>query len=323
VGPITRSSILIERNVEATMRDGTILRADVYRPDSSDELPVLLQRTPYGKDMMPVNFAMLSAERGYAVVIQDTRGRWASDGEHYPMRDEFEDGYDAVEWAASQPWANGKVGMWGLSYLGWTQWAAAATRPPSLVAIFPTMANMDGYALWRPGGALALGFAVSWALFAGVGLDIPRMELSPEERVHLMEELAEAMDGMTAGTTFRTLPLTEIPVIKGLRPLRFCQDLLAHDARDAFWDRLDARARNGQVAVPAYHMSGWYDLCCSTTLASYVHVRDGADNEFARRSQKLIMGPWSHGTPEGLVGDVDFGVRASELYVLSFQIMWR
>ena len=148
------ATLIVERNVEAIMRDGTILRANVYRPDVAERLPVLLQRTPYGKDGSSVDFCLLSAERGYAAVVQDTRGRWASDGEHYPMRDEFEDGYDTVEWVASQPWANGKVGTWGGSYVGYTQWAAAVTQPPSLKAIFPWVTWADTYTVPTHGGGL-------------------------------------------------------------------------------------------------------------------------------------------------------------------------
>ena len=113
-------TVIVERDVEARMRDGVVLRADVYRPDTPDPLPVLLQRTPYGKGFSNPAFALLAAGRGYAVVIQDTRGRWASDGDGYPLIHETDDGYDTVEWAAHQLWADGKVGMYGGSYVGYT-----------------------------------------------------------------------------------------------------------------------------------------------------------------------------------------------------------
>ena len=146
-------TVIVERNVEARMRDGVILRADVYRPDGADKLPVLLQRTPYGKGAASVAFALIAAERGYGVVIQDTRGHWASDGEGYPLIYEMQDGYDTVEWAARQPWADGQVGMFGGSYVGYTQWAAAAMQPPALKAIVPGVTFCDPYSAYAYTGA--------------------------------------------------------------------------------------------------------------------------------------------------------------------------
>src|SRR5713101_7861968 len=138
-------SVVIERNVDGKMRDGTVLRADVYRPSEPGRYPVLVTRTPYNKQLMAVatlDFDPIrAAEAGYVVVIQDVRGRWASDGEgFFPYRDEFEDGHDTVEWAATQDWSNGNVGCYGVSYLGGTTWHAAASAPPSLRAIAPTTA---------------------------------------------------------------------------------------------------------------------------------------------------------------------------------------
>ena len=315
--------LIIERNVEAAMRDGTVLRADVYRPDTPDRLPVLLQRTPYGKQVGGLNFAILSAGRGYAVVVQDTRGRWASDGEHYPMRDEFEDGYDTVEWAASQPWANGKVGMWGGSYVGWTQWAAAAMAPPSLEALFPSVTFMDFYRdAIVPGGALAQGVAQSWGLVAGTTMSIMRSDAPAEAKAARMQELADALDGLSRGSTPRVVPVEGAPM---LSPGDFgaLHDWVAHRTKDAYWDQMDIRPRIGKIAVPAYHLGGWYDIFCGGTLDNYVQMLGGAATAQARAGQKLIMGPWLHGPLNGVVGEFDFGVRASEMFVLSMGIMWR
>jgi putative CocE/NonD family hydrolase len=143
---VTHKTLIVERDVEAQMRDGVILRADIYRPDTPEPVPVLLQRTPYGKGWSQTPFALMAAERGYGVVIQDTRGRWASDGDGYPLIHEMNDGYDSVEWAAHQPWANGEVGMFGLSYVGYTQLAAAVMHPPSLKTIIP---NVTWVHLWN------------------------------------------------------------------------------------------------------------------------------------------------------------------------------
>lgn len=316
--------LIVERNVEAVMRDGTVLRANVYRLDVAERLPVLLQRTPYGKDGSDTDFCLLSAERGYAVVVQDTRGRWASYGEHYPFRDEFEDGYDSVEWAASRSWANGKVGMWGGSYVGYTQWAAAVTRPPSLVAIFPSVTFTDAYGdLCRPGGALALGVLASWFLFAGASMAIQRMEIGAEEKAALVEELADALDGLAKGSTTRTLPLSDMPLLRREDIAQAYLDMVAHAEDDEYWATMNIRRRLGEVSVPAYHLGGWYDIFVGGTLANYVDMCRPAATQTARSSQKLIMGPWLHGPLSGLVGEVDFGYRASDLYVLRYELMWR
>ncbi len=317
--------MIVERNVEATMRDGTILRANVYRPDGAERVPVLLQRTPYGKDGSDVPFCLLSAARGYAVVVQDTRGRWDSDGTHYPMRDEFDDGYDSVAWAAAQPWANGRVGMWGGSYVGYTQWAAAATNPPALVTIAPDVTFTDLYRdCFVPGGALALGVAVSWGLGSAASMAIQRLDAPLETKCALNEELADALDAMSMGGLFRTLPLAKMPLlsredITGRAFLEF----FSHREYDAFWAQMDIRRRLSEIAVPAYHLGGWYDLFAKATMDNYVQMRQRAASEPARVGQKIIMGPWLHGPLAGVVGEVDFGVRAGEMFVLPYELRWR
>jgi hypothetical protein len=316
--------VIVERNVEATMRDGTILRANVYRPATTERLPVLLQRTPYGKNGAQADFCLLSATRGYAVVVQDTRGRWDSEGTHYPMRDEFADGYDTVEWAASQPWANGRVGMWGGAYVGWTQWAVAAMCPPALKAIFPLVTFTDSYRdVIYPGGALALGVATSWGLGSGVSMAIMRMNIPDAEKQALMEELADVLDGLATGKTFRTLPLTAMPLLS--RPeIGFpWADWLAHPDDDAYWAQMNVRRAMGKIAVPAYHLGGWYDIFASGTLANYMEMVRSAATPEARHGQKLIMGPWLHGPMNGVVGEVDFGYRASDASVFHWNILWR
>src|SRR5688500_7042081 len=132
--------IKVEFDVPAVMRDGTVLRANVFRPVGDGPYPVALTRTPYGKEYStanPVLDAVRLARAGYMVVIQDVRGRFTSEGEWLPMLNEGPDGYDSVEWAARLPGSNGRVGMFGASYFGFTQWAAAMQQPPSLKALMP------------------------------------------------------------------------------------------------------------------------------------------------------------------------------------------
>ena len=132
------SKIVVERNVDVPMRDGVVLAADVYRPADDEPAPTLITRTPYGKGFAHYissgNFPLplKLAEEGYAVVVNDIRGRWDSGGEFVPYVHDAPDGYDTVEWAARQPWSNGRTGVFGCSYLGLTTLLAAREAPPSL-----------------------------------------------------------------------------------------------------------------------------------------------------------------------------------------------
>src|SRR6187397_400150 len=159
LGPLP---VVVETAVKVPMRDGVTLTADVYRPAGEGRYPVLLQRTPY--DRRDPKTGLKLASNGYVVVLQDTRGRFDSGGEFYPFRNESADGYDTVEWAAALPNAEGKVGMFGGSYVGATQMLAAMAKPPHLVAIHPVVTASDYYEGWTyQGGALMQWFTSSWA----------------------------------------------------------------------------------------------------------------------------------------------------------------
>ena len=163
--------IIVEKNLDIPMRDGCVLRADLYRPDGPEKLPVLLNRTPYDKSMPGISMMTLDALRaagaGYNVLIQDCRGRFASDGAFTCFSDEPRDGYDTIEWAARQPWSDGKVGTYGPSYMGATQWLAATLAPPSLKAMAPSVTASDYHDGWTyQGGAFALYFNVSWCMIS-------------------------------------------------------------------------------------------------------------------------------------------------------------
>ena len=203
-------SIKTDLNVPVAMRDGVRLFADVYRPDTSTPVPVMLQRTPYNKALASTRGANVDAIRaashGYAVVIQDTRGRFASEGEFYPFLNDADDGYDTVEWCAAQPWSSGKVGMYGRSYVGATQWLAASAQPPALAALVPGITSSDYYEGWTyQGGALAWGFILSWTLgrlsLANLGA-ISRENVIPDGA---RDALIKAVDNMD--DSFRSLPL--------------------------------------------------------------------------------------------------------------------
>src|SRR3981081_4368790 len=170
-------TVNVDLNVPASMRDGTVLRANVYRPAGDGRWPVLLTRLPYGKDL-PLGSSALdpvqAARRGYVVIVQDTRGRFSSEGEWQPMQNEASDGYDTVQWAASLPYSDGQVAMYGASYCGFTQWAAALSRPPALKAMAPFITWSDPYnGVVMRGGALELGQQANWQAPMGLGVVPP------------------------------------------------------------------------------------------------------------------------------------------------------
>lgn len=308
-------SVRVDRHVPVPMRDGTILHADVYRPDAPGRYPILLQRTCYSKDL-PVPGAVLvfpitAASRGYAVVIQDVRGRYSSQGDFYPFLHEAEDGYDTVEWAAAQPWSSGRVGTYGGSYLGATQWLAAVARPPALKAIFPSVTASDFHQGWTyQGGALRLAFVESWALLPLALLNgVSRLGLSADELAAEQWKLAQAVDNFP--DTSRFLPLRDFPYLQrpGLAP--YFYDWLAHPDRDQYWRRWSIEERHDQITVPAFNLGAWYDPFVDGTIRNFTGMQAGGGSETARRGQKLLIGPWYHSMPlDPRVGDLSLPLAA-------------
>jgi len=320
---VSSQRILVE-NLWSTMRDGARLAALVYRPDCDGRFPVLLARTPYGKENTMPSFCIASAQRGYVVIVQDTRGCGASESVHYPMRDEFNDGYDSVEWAARLPWANGKVGMFGGSYVGWTQWTAAYMRPPSLKAIFPMVTFTDIYRHTQyPGGAFALGSSLSWGLGHLAGTAIRRTQPANEKQSPLFKAWLDAMDRMSSRELFYTLPLEAMPLLGDKALVPGYHNWLEHRIKDDYWDALDILSQIDRIQVPAYHLGCWYDIFCGPTLETYCQMHSKGENNLPHKGQKLLMGPWTHGDRTGMAGEVFFGTRASEAIAGLSDMMWR
>lgn len=298
--------VTIEHDVPATMRDGVVLRADVYRPTGDGPWPVLLARLPYGKNL-PLLAGLMDpvgkARRGFLVVVQDTRGRYASDGEWEPWTFEMDDGYDTVRWAAALPGSNGSVGMFGPSYLGNTQWMAALAKPPELKAISPmvTWSEPDD-GLFARGGARELGITVPWSLMQGVDTLLRRHADDPMARGQALMALVGDTDAV-AGSTYWELPTGRHPVFErhGIPELGF-----ERSRREPGWsDSCRVAGRQAEVDLPSLHSGGWYDIFCQGTLDNYVAMRA------AGRPAKLVMGPWSHTGQMGYLGDVNFGLAAS------------
>jgi putative CocE/NonD family hydrolase len=315
----------VERDVPVAMRDGVILMTDVYRPDVEGPFPILLQRTPYNKELGGLGLLQTDTFRalrnGYAVVIQDVRGRYRSEGEFTPFHQEIDDGYDAVEWCGSQPWSDGNVGMYGTSYVGATQWLAAIAAPPSLKAIAPAFTASDYYEGWTyQGGALEWGFMVNWVLPFLTTADLLRHHrLQPVPDFDAWRErLIDAIDG--ANEVAMTLPLGEIPVNPAWTP--YFREWLAHPTRDAFWQAVSIEDRYDQVRVPALNIAGWYDIFLAGSIRNFTGVREQGATREAREGSRLLIGPWTHTTPPlAQSGAVDFGGRAGQsLMPLSMDI---
>jgi hypothetical protein len=311
--------LLVERDVESPMRDGTVLRADVYRPADDGRYPVLLLRTPYSKGLWQYTHLTLdpvrAAAAGYVVVIQDVRGRWASEGGVFdPYRDEFADGYDTVEWAAKLPYADGTVGAYGVSYMGAMPWHAAAAAPPSLRAIAPTTAPNDYFIdlTWR-GGAFLWGTHVMWSLAAIGPSALLRAKRGAPDLVPSFLRLVDDIDAFE--TWVRHLPPRSFPPARPDDPslLPHFFEAMRHPFRDEYHRARSVYERHHEVRVPALIIAGWSDLLLGADLAHYTQMRASAATPEARERTRLIVGPWSHGMLLNVVGALDFGFRSSGL----------
>jgi len=303
--------IIVEKNIAVPMRDGAVLRADLYRADTPEKLPVLLNRTPYNKSM-PMVFAMTldafrAAEAGYNVLVQDCRGRFASDGVFNCFTDEARDGYDTIEWAAHQQWSDGKVGTYGASYMGATQWLAATQTPPSLKAMVPSITASDYHDGWTyQGGAFALFFNVSWTMAALAPARLLReRENNPAATPELIRTVG-SIDTMLEAMQYR--PLAEFPIFRAGAPYFF--DWLKHPAYDDYWRALSIEASHAKINVPALNIGGWYDIFQGGTIRNYLGMRARGATDAARAGQRLMIGPWNHAVPfANQVGAVDFGYQ--------------
>jgi uncharacterized protein len=280
--------VIVERNVAVPMRDGVLLRADVYRPEGGGRVPAVLGRTPYDRTFGPTPPSILDPERaaeaGIALVCMDVRGQHGSDGEFYPFRAEGADGYDSVEWVAAQPWCSGAVAMAGRSYAAATQWLAAAAQPRHLRAIAPIAIGSNYFDGWvYQGGAFQLGFNLFWVqIMAGRG-----------KRARLDEQ-------------YRHLPLPTAQLVADSPSGHFYREWLEHPVLDDYWRALSIDARYGDVRVPAFNVGGWYDIFLGGTLENFSRMRREGGSELAREHTRLLVGPWAHGSTYGAYPDHSF-----------------
>lgn len=303
--------LVIQKNVMVEMRDGVLLATDVYRPQGDGPCPTIVQRTPYDKELPALrNFCfdvLRAAQAGYAVVVQDTRGRFRSEGTFDAFTDEARDGADTIAWAAAQPWSTGAVGMVGGSYFGATQWLAAAEAPEALRAIAPFVTTDQYYESWAyQGGAFQLGFNLHWALSSLAFGELVRQVGSGAASPDRVGELVAAVDGNDE--LYGRLPLREVPELDGLAP--YYQDWLAHPSYDGYWKAIAPRESYERITVPALNMGGWYDLFLKGTLANYLGMKERGGSEPARQLQRLVIGPWAHGPLAGWYPERSYGLMS-------------
>ncbi|MCB1064991.1 MAG: CocE/NonD family hydrolase [Verrucomicrobiae bacterium] len=300
---VTRFEVIKQENVMVPMRDGVKLATDIYLPGKDGKVaegkfPVLLSRTPYGKGS---DAAKTYTPDGYVVIMQDTRGRGESEGTWTWMIDDREDGYDAIEWIAAQPWSNGKVGMMGCSYVGATQHLAAMTKPPHLTTLIPSNPSINhGVGGIIYGGAFRLRI-VNWMLNnAAKGSERAR---DPAFR--------EALERQAKNSPYY---LNHLPLRRGMTPLRMVPEyedmlveMLAHRRNDEFWrfsnvvDHVDEHKD-----LPVFMVGGWYDLFSTSTTETYMALK-----RVSKSPVHLIMGPWPHCSNRSSHAQVDFGPDAS------------
>jgi hypothetical protein len=288
--PAPTSQIIVEYDRPVRLSDGVRLSTDIYRPDVDGRFPVIVSRTPYDNARDPNG--KYFAERGYVYVAVDVRGRYDSEGSFTPYVTEGRDGYEVIQWAATQPWSNGRVGTTGGSYLGFSQWLAARERPPALKAMIVMVSPVDYYdSPAHTGGAFNLGGRLPWtALVSGRS-----------------NQAIEAHDWQSA---LRHLPLETSDRAIG-RDLPAYRDWVTNSDRNEYWTRLSVEGRWGDIGVPVYHIGGWYDEFDRGTVRGFTAMRQHGPTEEVRAGQQLLIGPWTHAlSTTRKVGAVDFGAES-------------
>ena len=325
--------VICERNVKVPMRDGVQLACDVVRPRESGRYPVLVVRSPYGKDAYvddPGHSVWFFAQRGYVVVTQDCRARFGSEGERYdPLFQEVEDGYDTVEWAARRSWSNGRVGTTGQSYMGATQYTLATNNPlpPHLQVMAPVSASSDFHQSWvyHTGGAMEWGWMAPYAIHKGINT---LERLGRADLIKAVEAYLEPGENFARPLTddwYRHLPLSDWKeLLEETAP--YFGDYLDNERDGPYWWRVNLNRHLAGITVPMLHVSSWYDIFLEGALNAFTGISEKGGSQLARENQKLLVGPWAHLLPynkptSGDTGDIDFG-DAARIELHDYLLRW-
>lgn len=299
--PAALKEVQIDFDRRVRMRDGVELSADIYRPDDGGRYPAVLLRTPYVKNGEPqLRIGRYFAARGYALVYVDVRGRGNSDGAFVPYRNDGRDGYDAIEWCAAQPWADGNVGTMGGSYLGRIQWLAALERPPHLRAMSVSVCPSDPFVEWPTG--ITTPMHMCW--------------------IHLTSgRTMQNLDAVDWMRVYEHLPLATMDEVAGRHSEQWREEM-RHEGLDDYWRAICYQDKFDQIDLPVLHISGWYDDEQIGTPLNYRGMAAHAPSAAARAGQRLLMGPWGHRVGDvSKLGEVDFGASA-QIDLPAVQLRW-
>lgn len=290
---------IYDQDVKVPMRDGVELAANIFRPNGDGPWPVILIRTPYGKQGEKWNGGEEFATKGYVLVVQDCRGRGKSGGEWEPFLHEAKDGFDTHEWIGKQPWCNGKIGASGGSYVGWTQWASAPNSSKYLTTIVPMVPFGNTYEdLAYNGGVMQLGLLMGW------GEAVGEVGLPPEA-------LQKA---------YRYLPLNRFGD-QFEKDIPYLNEWALHPTYDEYWKKRGIDHDYKDVSIPTLSIGGWYDIFSKATIDLANGVRNASRSPEVRDNHFVIMGPWGHVPGLRKIGQLDFGSEA-ELNVYAKQYDW-
>jgi len=286
--------------ISISMRDGIKLATDIYRDDAVTKAPVILMRTPYDRTKQKATGERWS-KAGYVFIAQDCRGKFGSAGDFAPYNNEGQDGYDTLEWITRQPWCSGRVGMMGGSYVGAVQWQAAAENPPGLAAIAPQATWSSFYRNLYLGGSVRLSLIAGW---------IAGNTAKPE-----------GVKPANMSEALMCLPLSEVDSAIGW-DMPWLDAFLTHPKPDGFWTRLDLTSDLPELQLPALHVVGYYDFFSRESVDNFMIMQKQARDEKTRRQQRLILGPWDHGSiGKTKVAEVDFGPEAA-MDLFAIQLDW-
>lgn len=301
--PSPQYSTVVEKDIMVPMRDGTLLATDIYRPDNADSYPVIITRTPYGKDNPEHKYSFageLFAKQGYVFICQDVRGKFNSEGNFYPYINESLDGYDTVRWASSQSWSNGKTGTYGFSYWGSTQWLTAPVAGNRFNAMVPIVTSQNIYKRWIYNGIYRINDILCWHY-----THAPRV--------------SRDTSAINWSDAIWHLPLIEADDALG-EDIRHYNDWLLHPTPGTYWNSMNVDDRVSSIKAPALIIDGWYDYYLDHAIDDYNRMVTRSGSSSARKSM-LVIGPWVH-TSGSKFDDVDFGNDAGFMQNVKTILTW-
>ena len=296
-------SVIEDLDVKVPMRDGVRLSTNIYRPDAPGKFPVLLMRSPYGNGGAGNREAAYGVERGYVVVLQDTRGRFESEGIFDAMQPEKLDGYDTQQWVGQQSWCNGKIGTFGGSYVGFTQWMPAPMGSQYLISMFTEVTFSDLHDVVYQNGAFFLDLFGPWSY-----------EMTCPYSVNI-DSLMKQPDKI-----LMHLPLIDQDKMLGWK-IPFLRDWLLHPEHDIYWDRTSTGDGYKNIRASVYAIGGWYDILLKGTIDNFLKMTGPDIDPEIRNKQRLMIGPWIHSMGNRKVGELDFGETA-DLNDAELMIRW-